>query len=66
MHKPITARLTIRRHVPRDRPAKGHYSQPRPPYDEPLTPGLRKEIFTDAIGFVDFSVIESEYEDDYE
>ena len=63
-HKPI-GRLQIRRHTPRDRSTKGYYSQPRPPHDEPLSPGLRKNLNTEAIGFVhDFA--ESDYEDDYE
>ncbi len=64
MHKPF-GRLAIRKHVPKDRSAWGHTSKPRPPNDEPLTPGLRKDINTEAIGFVHhFS--ESEYEDDCE
>lgn len=44
--------LKIRKDRPRDRHSKAHYSQPRIPYDEPLTPGLRKEDLPEAIGFV--------------
>jgi hypothetical protein len=63
--RPI-GRLSIKKPTPRDRPAKGYRSQPRPPYDEPLTPGLRSKELVEAIGFVtDYSDV-SEYEDDYD
>jgi hypothetical protein len=39
---------------------RGIVSKPRVPHDEPLTPGLRKDCFTDAIGFVDFSVTDTD------
>ena len=62
--RPI-GRLTIRKPVPRDRPTKGYHSIPREPYEEPLTPGLRRRELESAIGFVtDFA--DSDYEDDCE
>lgn len=33
------------------KPSYGHLSIPRVPYSEPLTPGLRKAVSTEAIGF---------------
>lgn len=62
--RPI-GRLTIRKPTPRDRPTKGYHSIPREPYDGPLSPGLRKDLNTEAIGFV-HHFDESEYEDDYD
>ena len=59
--RPI-GRLTIRKPTPRDRPSKGYRSIPREPYEESLVPGLRKDLNTEAIGFVDFQVID-DYED---
>jgi hypothetical protein len=64
MHKPI-GRLSIRKAIPKDRQTRGYHSIPREPYDGPLSPGLRKDLQTEAIGFIhDFQ--ESEYEDEYE
>lgn len=63
MHKPIRAHLP--RHPsgrPRDKKDIGRYSQPRLPPDEPLTPGLRKDTQTEAIGFV-HQFPESDYDD---
>lgn len=57
--------LKIRKHIPKDRRNVASYSEPRPPFDEPLTPGLRKDCNTEAIGFVTHFA-DSEYEDEWE
>ena len=63
--RPI-GRLSIKKQTPRDRPTKGTRSIPREPYDEPLTPGLRKNVQTEAIGFLDFTVADDDEDGDWD
>ena len=63
MHKPIRAHLP--KH-PSGQPIASYrikrYTSPRPVQDEPLTPGLRKDCCTEAIGF-GHEFPSSDYED---